>query len=92
MKKIKRFQGTFAVTQELYEQLKREEYLEKAMKGEAVQRLAEDINKELEHGFFVESNPLIGERCIYDITAMSTYDWQKIERFLMQNNFDFNNL
>ena len=92
MNKIKRFRDTHTVSREMYEHLNAPDQVERVIKGQAVQRLAEQIYNELEHDFYVESNPFIGETHTVDIVAMPTHNWQKIERFLARNNFDFNEL
>ena len=92
MNKIKRFKDTHTVSREMYEQLNAPDQVEQVIKGQAVQRLSEQIYNELEYDFYVESNPFIGEAHTVDIVAMPTSSWKKIERFLTQNSFDFNEL
>ena len=89
MNKIKRFQGTHTISREMYWELNKPEQVQQIIKGQAVQRLAEQMYNELEYDFCVESDPLVGETHIVDIVAMPTTIWTKIEHFLTQNNFDF---
>ena len=92
MNKIKRFQDTHTFSREMYEQLNAPEQVEQVIKGQVVQRLAEQIYNELDYDFCVESNPFVGETHTVDIVSMPTSNWKKIESFLVRNNFDFNKL
>jgi hypothetical protein len=76
----------------MYEQLNAPEQVEQVIKGQAIQRLAEQIYNELKPDFYVESNPFVGETHIVDAVAMPTSNWKKIESFLIRNNFNFSEL
>ena len=92
MNNIKRFQAAHTISREMYLELNEPRQAQQIIKGEAVQRLTEQIYNEMASDFYVESNPFVNETHIIDIVAMPTASWKKIERFLTRNKFDFDNL
>ena len=91
-KKIKRIQDRHSISREMFAQINDQEYKNQLIKRESLRRLTEKEYEELEADFVVEENPWVGKTQTIDIVTMPTSDWRKIERFLVENKFNFEEL
>ena len=91
-KKIKRIRDTHAISREMFAKMNDPEHANQLIKRESLRRLTEKVYEELEADFVVEENPWVGTTQTIDIVTMPTSEWRKIERFLLENKFKFEEL
>lgn len=91
-KKIKRIQDRHTISREMFAQMNDPEYADQLIKRESLRRLTEKVYEELEADFVVEENPWVGTTQTIDIVVMPTSEWRKIELFLLENKFKFEEL
>ena len=91
-KNIKRIRDTYTISREVFAQINDPGYANELIKRESLRRLAEKVYGELEYDFVVEEHPYIGTSQTIDIVTMPTSEWRKIERFLVENKFSFEEL
>ena len=91
-KKIKRIRDVHSISREVFAQISDPEYADQMIKRESLRRLTEKVYEELEADFVVEEHPWVGTTQTVDIVTMPTSEWRKIERFLIENKFKFEEL
>ena len=92
MKRIKHLRAQHSVSYDMIKELHNPETVEEIIKREITLQLAKLLHEEFEIEFYQEENPYVGQTVKAEIVAMPARDWDKIQRFLELNLFNFSDL
>ncbi len=92
MNRIKHLRAKHSVSYDVIKELHNPESAEEIIKREITPQLAKLLHEEFEMEFYAEENPYVGQTVEAEIVAMPVRDWNKIQRFLNQNHFNFSEL
>ena len=92
MNRIKHLTAQHSVSYDMIKELHNPETAEEIIKREITLQLAKLLHEEFEMEFYEEENPYVGQTVKAEIVAMPARDWNKIQRFLELNFFNFSEL
>jgi len=92
MNRIKHLRAQHSVSYDMIKELHNPETAEEIIKREITLQLAKLLHEEFEMEFYQEENPYVGQAVKAEIVAMPARDWNKIQRFLELNFFNFSEL
>jgi len=92
MNRIKHLTAQHSVSYDMIKELHNPESAEEIIKREITLQLAKLLHEEFEMEFYEEENPYVGQTVKAEIVAMPARDWNKIQRFLELNFFNFSEL
>jgi hypothetical protein len=92
MNRIKHLRAQHSVSYDMIKELHNPETAEEIIKREITLQLAKLLHEEFEMEFYEEENPYVGQTVKAEIVAMPARDWNKIQRFLELNHFNFSEL
>jgi hypothetical protein len=92
MNRIKHLTAQHSVSYDMIKELHNPETAEEIIKREITLQLAKLLHEEFEMEFCEVENPYVGQAVKAEIVAMPARDWNKIQRFLNQNHFNFSEL